>query len=103
MFTKRTRKGKKESEPIFVQSAPIFEERMKQLRVGEGISNFKALKYETWTPNEKKEIRELVLEKMVTWKYSLEKMQPQIHANLFAKIKVRWENTVQNIKDICKQ
>ena len=29
VFTRRTRKGKSESEPMFVRSAPTFEERMK--------------------------------------------------------------------------
>ena len=58
MFTMRTRKGKKESEPIFVRPTPTFEERMKQIRVGVGINNFKALKNETWTPAKKKEIED---------------------------------------------
>ena len=64
MFTRRTKKGKKESEPMFVQSAPTFEDRMKQLRVGVGICNFKALKYETLTPTKQKEIEDLVMEQM---------------------------------------
>ena len=50
VFTRRTRKGKMKSEPIFIQSPPTFEDRIKQLRVGEGICNFKALKYEIKTP-----------------------------------------------------
>ena len=52
IFTRRTRKGKQESEVVFSKSPPTFEERLKQLRVGAGISNFKALKYETRTPAE---------------------------------------------------
>ena len=52
MFTQRTRKGKKESEPVFIRSRPTFEDRMKKLRVGAGICNFKALKYEIRTPAE---------------------------------------------------
>ena len=48
VFTRRTRKGK--SEPVFVWSVPTFEERLKQLRVGAGICNFKALKYVIRTP-----------------------------------------------------
>ena len=43
------------------------------------------------------------MEKMGIWKYSPDQMDPKIHANLFAKIKVRWENTVQTIKDIFEQ
>ena len=37
VFTQRTRKGKKDSELVFVWSAPTFEERMKQLKNGVGI------------------------------------------------------------------
>ena len=70
VFTRRTRKGKNESEPVFVWSAPTFEERMKQLKDGDGICNFKALKYETRTPDEQKIIEDLVMEKMGIWKYS---------------------------------
>ena len=54
VFTQRTRKGKSESEPVFVLSAPTFEDRMKQLKEGAGICNFKALKYETRTLDEQK-------------------------------------------------
>ena len=76
VFTRRTRKGKKESEPVFVRSAPTFEDRMKQLKEGAGICNFKALKYETRTPEEQKRIEDLVVEKMGIWKYSPAQMQP---------------------------
>ena len=34
VFTRRTSKGKKDSEPVFVRSAPTFEDRMKQLKEG---------------------------------------------------------------------
>ena len=103
MFTQRTRKGKKESELVFIQSPPTFEDRMKQLRVGAGICNFRALKYEIRTPTEQKEIEDLVMEKMGIWKYSTTQMKPQIHADLYEKIKVRWDSTMQTIKDIFKQ
>ena len=73
---------------------------MKQLRVRVGIFNFKALKYEIRTPTEQKEIEDLVMEKMGIWKYSQAKMKPQIHAGLYDKIKVRWDSTMQTIKDI---
>ena len=101
VFTRRTRKGK--SEPVFIHPAPTFEERLKQIRVGVGICNFKALKYETQTPVEQKEIEDFVMEKMGIWKYSPAQMQPQIHADHFAKIKVRWESTMQTVKDIFEQ
>ena len=76
MFTRRRRKCKKESEPIFIMPPPTFEDKMKQLRVGVGICNFKALKYEIRTPVEQKEIEDLVMEKMGIWKYSPTQMQP---------------------------
>ena len=52
VFTRRTRKGVSQGEPVLVRSAPTFEDRLKQLREGSGICNFKALKYETRTPEE---------------------------------------------------
>ena len=86
IFTRRNRKGKNESEHVFVWSAPTFEDRMKQLK-GAGICNFKALKYETRTPDEQKIIEDLVIEKMGVWKYSPAQMKPQVHPNLYDKIK----------------
>ena len=103
MFTQRSRKGKKESEPVFVRSAPTFEDRMKQLKEGAGICNFKALKYETRTPEEQKRIEDLVVEKMGVWKYSPAQMKPQVHPDLFDKIKVRWDLTTQTVKGIFEQ
>ena len=76
---------------------------MKQLRVRVGICNFKALKYEIRTPVEQKEIEDLVMEKMGIWKYSLDQMQPHIHADIYDKIKSRWDSTMQTIKDIFEQ
>ena len=103
VFTRKTRKGKKESEPVFVRSAPTFEERMKQLKEGAGICNFKALKYETRTPEEQKRIEDLVIEKMGVWKYSPAQIKPQIHSDLYEKIIVRWDLTTQTVKDIFRQ
>ena len=100
VFTQRTRKGKKDSEPVFVRSAPIFEERMKQLKTRVGICNFKALKYEIRTTDEQKKIEDLVMEKMGIWEYSPTQMQPQIHADLYVKIKARWDFNTQTVKDI---
>ncbi|GLJ43445.1 hypothetical protein SUGI_0903060 [Cryptomeria japonica] len=47
VFTRRTRKGQKESIVVFRKSPPTFEEKLKQLEQGSGMSNFKALKYES--------------------------------------------------------
>ena len=76
VFTRHTRKGKQEGEVVFSKSPPTFEERLKQLRVGAGISNFKALKYGTRTPQEQKEIEDLVMEKLGTWKFSPDQFSP---------------------------
>ena len=100
VFTRRTRKGKSESEPVFVRSAPTFEDRMKKLKEGADICNFKALKYETRTPDEQKRIEDLVMEKIGIWKYSPAQMKPQIHTDLYEKIKTKWDLTTKTIKDI---
>ena len=76
---------------------------MKQLRVGVGIENFKALKYETRTPAKKKEIEDLIMEKLGTWKFSLELFSQQVPIVLLNKIRVRWDNTIQTVKDIFGQ
>ena len=43
------------------------------------------------------------MEKMGIWKYSPAQMQPQIHADLYEKIKARWDTTMQIVKDIFEQ
>ena len=43
------------------------------------------------------------MEKMGIWKYSPAQMKPQIHANLYEKIKARWDFTTQTGKDIFEQ
>jgi len=73
------------------------------LKEGAGICNFKALKYETRTPEEQKRIEDLVIEKMGVWKYSLAQIKPQIHSDLFDKIMVRWDLAFQTVKDIFEQ
>lgn len=103
VFTRRTRKGRKESEVVFSKPPLTFEERLKQLRVGAGISNFKALKCETRTPAEQKDIEDLVMEKLGTWKFSPDQFASQIPSVLFDKIKVRWEHTEQTVRDIFEQ
>ena len=102
IFTRRSRKkgAKDESEVTFYRPPPTFEERLKKLRAGVGINNFKALKYETQTPVEKKEIKDLIMENLGIWKYSLEQFAPQISADLPNQIRDRWESTVQTVKDI---
>ena len=40
------------------------------------------------------------MEKIGIWKYSPAQMKPQIHADLYEKIKTRWHFTTQTVKDI---
>ena len=40
------------------------------------------------------------MEKMGIWKYSPAQMKPQIHADLYEKIKARWDFTTPTVKDI---
>ncbi|GLJ17629.1 hypothetical protein SUGI_0306990 [Cryptomeria japonica] len=70
VFTRRTRKGQKKSEVVFRKPPPTFEEKLKQLEQGSGMSNFKALKYESRSDAEKMQIEELLLNKMGKWKYT---------------------------------
>ena len=74
VFTRRSRKkiDKEGSDVIFNRPPPTFHERLKVLREGVGVHNFKALKYETRTPTEQKEVEDLVMDKMGQWKYSLD-------------------------------
>ena len=43
------------------------------------------------------------MEKMGIWNYSPAQMQPQIHVDLYDKIKARWDSTMQTVKDIFEQ
>ena len=40
------------------------------------------------------------MEKMGIWKYSPAQMKPQIHVDLYGKIKARWDSTMQSIKEM---
>ena len=73
------------------------------MREGVGINNFKALKYETRTHTKQKEIEDLIMEKLGKWKFSPDQFASQVSAVLLDKIKVRWDNTIQTIKDIFSQ
>ena len=70
---------------------------------GAGITNFKALKFETRTDAEKMQIEELVLSKMGKWKYSPDQIAPQISKELVERLKPRWELATQTVKDIYEQ
>ena len=75
MFMRSKKKaGKEGSDVIFNRPPPTFQERIKLLREGVGVHNFKALKYEIRTLVEKKEVEDLVIHKMGKWKYSLDQL-----------------------------
>ncbi|GLJ07187.1 hypothetical protein SUGI_0060910 [Cryptomeria japonica] len=103
MFTRRTRKGQKESEVVFRKPPPTFEEKLKQLEQGSGMSNFKALKYESRSDAEKMQIEELLLNKMGKWKYTPDDISSQIPNELLVRIRPRWTSAVQTVKDIYAQ
>ena len=77
-----------------------FVENIKNLREGSGMENFKSLKYEIRTKVEKKEIEDVVIQKMGQWKYSPDDMASQIPSVLLDKVKLRWENARKTVKDI---
>ena len=71
MFSRRssTKKLDKEGgDVIFKRPPPTFEERLKEMELGAGMANFKALKYETRTTEE------IIISKMGKCKYSLDKL-----------------------------
>ncbi|GLJ26886.1 hypothetical protein SUGI_0525910 [Cryptomeria japonica] len=103
MFTRKTRKGQKESEILFRRPPPTFEEKLKQLEQGSGMSNFKALRYENRSDAEKMQIEELLLNKMGKWKYTPDDISPQIPNELLVRIRPRWTSAVQTVKDIYAQ
>ncbi|GLJ43345.1 hypothetical protein SUGI_0900360 [Cryptomeria japonica] len=103
VFTRKTRKGQKENEILFRRPPPTFEEKLKQLEQGSGMSNFKALRYENRSDAEKMQIEELLLNKMGKWKYTPDDISPQIPNELLVRIRPRWTSAVQTVKDIYAQ
>ncbi|GLJ28980.1 hypothetical protein SUGI_0571960 [Cryptomeria japonica] len=103
VFTRKTRKGQKESEILFRRPPPTFKEKLKQLEQGSGMSNFKALRYENRSDAEKMQIEELLLNKMGKWKYTPDDISPQIPNELLVRIRPRWTSEVQTVKDIYAQ
>ncbi|GLJ34623.1 hypothetical protein SUGI_0696410 [Cryptomeria japonica] len=88
VFTRKTRKGQKESEVLFRRPPPTFEEKLKQLEQGSGMSNFKALKYESRSDAEKMQIEEFLLNKMGKWKYTPDDISSQIPNELLVAAEV---------------
>ncbi|GLJ49362.1 hypothetical protein SUGI_1044140 [Cryptomeria japonica] len=103
VFTRRTRKGQKESIVVFRKPPPTFEEKLKQLEQGSGMSNFKALKYESRSDAEKMQIEDLLLNKMGKWKYTPDDISSQIPNELLVRIRPNWTSAVQTVKDIYAQ
>ena len=90
VFSRRTRQGKQE--PVLIKPPLTFEARLKQLEAGDGFINFKALKFETRTDEEKMQIEELVLNKMGKWKYSPDQIASQISKELLERLQPRWDS-----------
>ncbi|GLJ52043.1 hypothetical protein SUGI_1106800 [Cryptomeria japonica] len=103
VFTRKTRKGQKESEILFRRPPPTFEEKLKQLEQGSGMANFKALRHENRSDAEKMQIEELLLNKMGKWKYTPDDISSQIPNELLVRIRPRWTSAVQTVKDIYAQ
>ncbi|GLJ12321.1 hypothetical protein SUGI_0188670 [Cryptomeria japonica] len=103
VFTRKTRRGQKESEILFRRPPPTFEEKLKQLEQGSGMANFKALRYENRSDAEKMQIEELLLNKMGKWKYTPDDISSQIPNELLVRIRPRWTSAVQTVKDIYAQ
>ena len=101
IFTRRSRKkAKKGGDIIFNRPPPTFQDRLKELKDGASITNFKSLKYETRIDEKKKKIKDLVIDKMGQWKYSPDQLASHISNVLMDKIKPRWEHAMQIVKDI---
>lgn len=102
LFTRKSnRKGG--TDVVFSKPPPTLEERLKKMEEGVGITNFKALKYEIRTDVQKKKIEDLVLIKMGKWKYSPDQIAPQVPKVLLDKLQLRWDSTIQIVKDIHEQ
>ncbi|GLJ39681.1 hypothetical protein SUGI_0811210 [Cryptomeria japonica] len=99
VFTRKTRRGQKESEILFKRPPPTFEEKLKQLEQGSGMANFKALSYENRSDAEKMQIEELLLNKMGKWKYTPDDISSQIPNELLVRIRPRWTSAMQTVKD----
>lgn len=67
VFTRRSSRKKADKEGgdiIFKRPPPTFEERLKDIESGLGIPNFKSLKHETRTTEEKKKIEDVLMTKV---------------------------------------
>ena len=68
----RKKSDKEEEQIIFKKSPPTLQQSLKDMEEGVGVVNFKILKYDTRTIEEKKQIEDMVMKKMGKWKYSLD-------------------------------
>ena len=81
VFSQRTsrKKSRKEEEQVFLKKPPpTLQERMKSMEEGASVVNFKILKYEIRTAEEKKQIEDMVMSKMGKWKYSPKQFTNQV-------------------------
>ena len=68
--------------------------------IGLGMVNFKIMKYESRTAEEKKQIEDMIMKKMGKWKYSLDQFAQQIPNAMMKKVQPRWDHAKQTVKDI---
>ena len=80
-----------------------FEARLKMLEEGASFTNFRALKFETRTEQEKMRIEELVLNKMGRWKYSPDQVASEVPKELLERLQIRWEAATKTVNDIYEQ
>ena len=66
----RKKLGKEEEQIVLKKPPPTLQERLKDMEEGAGVVNFKILKYDIRTAEEKKQIEDMVMSKMGKWKYS---------------------------------
>ena len=65
------KKSDKEEEQIVLKKPPpTLQRRLKEMEEGPGAMNFRILKYDIRTPEEKNQIEDMVMSKMGKWKYS---------------------------------
>ena len=85
IFSQRTsgKKSGREEEQVFLKKPPpTLQERLNSMEEGVGVVNFKTLKYDLRTTEEKKKIKDMVLPKMGKWKYSPEQFTQQVLESL---------------------
>ena len=82
------------------KSLPIFEKRLKALREGSGMTNFRYLKYETRNKVEQKQIEDALIEKLEKQKYDPFKLKRKSLDALLKIVSHHWANVLKIEKEI---